>query len=233
MKMEGQAYPTNYQRSPEEINCLIGAPDENLQRFRTSRRSPNTVNRFTGNSYLRSRIAIAYENDTSDYERVAGYAWALDNVSGANKVVRAAKVGLHLSRIVPAWFTFRDIAVAPDYQNRGVASTLAMLLLETGSSRQPISAFVHTESPDSIETLGRAGFSRPDLDPDHPESEWQIDPSFGPNAEPGKLIRLTTNVGRLRTRLLTNPDAIPALSYAHETMTSPVSTRQVNESGDH
>lgn len=220
LKMEQRAYPPNYpDRSPQEISAFLGAPGEDLRQYRERRRCPNTLNRFTGNYYLRPRVAVAYVDNDTRYPEAVGYAWAMDNISGTRKPTRALKTALHIARIKPAWFTFRDIAVDPEYQGNGVASTLALLLLETARPGQPVSAFVHTEAADSIATLQRAGFSRPDLNPEHPETEWQTDPAFGPGADPGQLIRLSSNVGQLQARILTNPAALPAIAYAHATTT--------------
>ncbi len=218
--MERRAYGAKYKREPEEVDTFLGAPGERLQLYRDLRRYPNAYNRILGNMYLRPRIAMAYQTNPNHPDQLVGSIWSAQTVRGSSPVARTTAAVLSRLGIRPGELNLRNVAVEPVAQARGIASALALVSIEGARATQGVTIDVHAEVPSSIDILANHGFERPYYDPDNPELEWQIDHCFGPDQEPGQLIRMTSTVGDLRDALMSRPGADEALAYIRENTTS-------------
>ena len=162
------------QRSPEEIDHLIrwDRPEE----YVATRRDPKTLVGNTMNpnqTYSNPRVAVAMDADD-----MVGFAYVANNVSGASRIERTLKqLGAKKNYL---WF--RDIAVEPSHQREGMAKWLAMNLLMSAKTFQPVTAYVW---PDEMRFMPRAlrsvGFA--------PTGEQEVH-VFGEDAAPVRQVRM-------------------------------------------
>lgn len=161
-------------RPLDEIDALVQWNDPDL--FYKSHVDPNTQvgQRYNANqSFSRPRVAVATEGG-----ELAGFAYSAYNVSGASGWDRFAK---RLS-VVKNYLWLREVAVKPEFQQQGIATSLGRALLRDTLPIRPPTTYVW---PDEIaflqSALERVGFV--------PTGEQQVT-VFGENSIPIRQVRL-------------------------------------------
>lgn len=142
--IQREAFKTTLDRTHEEIDALVKW-DEPAD-FYASHAYPNSApaKRFNDSqSFHKARVAVA-----TDGPEPVGFAYSAHNVSGATERVRLQK---RLS-VVKNYLWLREVAVIPDFQNKGIARELSRKLLEDAIPLQPPTAYVW---PDEIGFLQR------------------------------------------------------------------------------
>lgn len=188
---------TGTYRTEAEVAEFVGLDDpDRFKRSRVDLQSevdgdvwPEDGQRFKPNQeFYHPRLVV-----TTLRNKITGFATAASNVSGATPHIRDKKrtsmLQLHNHLYV------RDFYVAPGSRQHGLAPAIGLLLLQDVSGRRPVSTwafprdFGHTAN-----VLLHYGFEMPD-------SEENLQPVFGQEAEPSNMVRFVTRAYRLRRRL--------------------------------
>ncbi len=175
-------------RTSKEVEVLLGL---NIWKtFISGRLEPNLMvgNRLrTNQEYAKPLIATAYDSKT-----LIGYAYTASNVSG-NWAARKAKLAEPDQSHNYVWF--KEMAVKPDVQQRGIARLMGGMLLLRRVATQPVSAFSFEEFPTIGSTLVKNGFEPMS---EEPEPVFAFGEDTVPAQQKGYVFR---TAGKLLQRL--------------------------------
>jgi GNAT superfamily N-acetyltransferase len=149
-------------------------------------------------SYSQALAAVAFEGDYP-----VGFAYTADNVSGGNMLVRAAK----RRSVEGRYTTFRELAVRPDYQGRGIAHALGYLSLTRRNPEQKVTAYAWQELERPMGILHAWGMT------EKPVKAEPVRP-LGETAREAQMYRLEAPSTRLVLgKILSAPGAEEAMNY--------------------
>lgn len=136
---------------------------EDLEAFKATRLDPSVAvssgELNPNQSFAHAVMVVAYEGETP-----VGVAYNADNTSGGNAIIRGAKMMSTARRY--AWF--KEMAVRPDFQRRGIAYAMTALILGERHPQQPATAYVWKDLGYMGKILGSIGFKDDGSNPSYP-----------------------------------------------------------------
>ncbi len=183
------------ERSNEELGRFLDIGD--LSCYIALRQNPelaadlgrlNTDQEFDDMTVTTATVVEAPDSEGQQLRKIVGYLYLANNVSGSSGWQRAIK-----KRIAPLNYVWaREIAVDPDYQNRGVARNLALFGLADRWPHQKVAAYVWEESTAMMAIANRLGMTDTGTEQKTP---------FGPETAPVSQHRFTIPVAELESKL--------------------------------
>jgi len=200
-------------RSSTEVERLFHHDDPAT--FREARLNPLVdvrAGRLREGQFAKPLVALAYRPDGMPI----GYAYSADNTSGGSRLERILK--MRTPPVVPVpkiggkrYVWFREIAIDPEFQHRGIAHALGYLSLEKRRPKQPVTAYVWEETVGIMGLLRSVGFSP---NPSQPEPAKP----FGETSRAAQMYRMAAPSALLvMSRILDLPGAKDALARTKTT----------------